>query len=282
MKMVVEKIKTFLKWFVSLDRLQHSKHPENYASGFLNGLKPITYVFGSFIFLIPLCFVLILLLSGCKDELVEPVRYHHWEPDVRRHAYPATLKFLPQESKLSHANRQNILDLVKKANLDTPLYTRIMMNVPENHGQKSIHQYRQRQIRYNLNELGIENHRIEVSFASPSEFARLSPAQRNHIIVSVDQYEVIIPDCPGWQTMGIEKNTQTEQNFGCATASNMASMIAEPRDFYKPLPKAKGDAVYNTNIVQPYRDGVTKKLNSAAESSNETSQSISGISAFIE
>lgn len=39
-----------------------------------------------------------------------------------------------------------------------------------------------------------------------------------------------VPDCPDWAENGAEPTTNTSSNYGCATNSNLAAMIANPQD----------------------------------------------------
>ena len=39
-----------------------------------------------------------------------------------------------------------------------------------------------------------------------------------------------VPDCPNWDENPIESSSNTSPNFGCATNSNLAAMIANPDD----------------------------------------------------
>ncbi len=244
-------------------------------------LRVLEVIFGAFLFIGPLMLVLLVLLGGCKHIEKSEVTYKRWEPDVTMHSYPTNLKLSRGEGRISHKHRHQIRHLVQKATLDSPVYARVMFNVPENHASRSLHQSRLSSVKSVLNEMGIENHRIEFLYAKPSDFVTLKPGQNHHIIVAVDQYDVKIPECPEWKQLGYVTETQTEQNFGCVTMSNLSHMIAEPRDLYRSVRKDAPDGPYNANIVAPYREGAgSESVDSDAASS--AAASLQSASSFIE
>ena len=128
---------------------------------------------------------------------------------------------------------------------------------------------------------GIKPHRIASTYLAPHEFARKNHRETHHSLdVSLDQYMVEKPNCPGWDVMGDKMQTQREANFGCVTESNFSQMIAEPRDLYKAQELAKADSAYNANVVDPYRKSAgSKKVDS---DSAKSASSLSSASAFIE
>ena len=59
--------------------------------------------------------------------------------------------------------------------------------------------------------------------------AGLEPGDRMKIIV--ERYVVTPPDCPNWTTPTPgDHSNQVSSNFGCSDASNLARMVADPRD----------------------------------------------------
>lgn len=238
-------------------------------------------IFGSFIFIIPFCLVFIVLLGGCKHAEKAQVTSKEWKPQVELYAYPQNLKFSSGQAVVSTQQERQLRSSIAKATLATPVYARVMFNVPETHARKSIHQSRLRSIKNSLNTMGLENHRIEFMYASPSDYVNLSPGQAHHIIVSIDQYDVTIPECPDWKPVGYMVETQTEKNFGCATVVNLSHMISEPRDLYRSVALAKADGKYNANIVEPYRESAGSK-GVDSDTSSIGANAMQATSAFIE
>ena len=53
----------------------------------------------------------------------------------------------------------------------------------------------------------------------------------NHVLVLVDRYVVTPPPCPNWTKNPIsDHDNEPASNFGCATATDLALMIDDPRD----------------------------------------------------
>lgn len=82
----------------------------------------------------------------------------------------------------------------------------------------------------------------------------------DHMTVVVERYVVTPPDCPNWSKppMGDHSNAMPS-NFGCADATNLSLMIADPRDLLigRPLGPPRGDpALYG---YARYRNGKPAK-----------------------
>ncbi|HUK60164.1 MAG TPA: CpaD family pilus assembly lipoprotein [Stellaceae bacterium] len=92
----------------------------------------------------------------------------------------------------------------------------------------------------------------------------------NHVAVLVDRYVAIPPACPDWSDdpAGSHSNSVTSSNYGCATLSNFAQMIANPRDLTtgRQLGPEAGDPA--ADAVERYRTGAVKPLSSGASSSS--------------
>ena len=60
-------------------------------------------------------------------------------------------------------------------------------------------------------------------------------AKHNFSVDSVNQAVVAggqatVPNCPNWSTASLDSAAVTSSNYGCATKSNLAAMIADPQD----------------------------------------------------
>lgn len=58
---------------------------------------------------------------------------------------------------------------------------------------------------------------------------------RNFGVNSVNQPIVAngrasVPNCPNWRSAGRDSAAMTDTNYGCATNSNLAAMVADPND----------------------------------------------------
>jgi pilus assembly protein CpaD len=74
----------------------------------------------------------------------------------------------------------------------------------------------------------------------------------------VERYEASVPNCPNWsKPPGNDVANTLHSDFGCATAANLAAMVADPRDLAlgRSLGAAQGDPA--VAAVERYRAGKT-------------------------
>ena len=83
-----------------------------------------------------------------------------------------------------------------------------------------------------------------------------SVAKAAPIVISYRQYVASAPRCGDW-TMDYAYNPRNvnSPNFGCATQSNLAVMVADPHDLVAPRDMAPVDAARRDIIVDKYRKG---------------------------
>jgi pilus assembly protein CpaD len=75
--------------------------------------------------------------------------------------------------------------------------------------------------------------------------------------VIVSRTRASVPGCPIWedQTVGAPETTST--NFGCATNSNLATMIADPNDLVRGQSSdGTRDSIQGSKAVKNYRDRI--------------------------
>ena len=63
-----------------------------------------------------------------------------------------------------------------------------------------------------------------------------------------------VPGCPEWGDPGIDSPVRTGTNYGCATNSNLASMIANPDDLIHGRGGADGGAQTAGRAIRVYRE----------------------------
>jgi type IV pilus biogenesis protein CpaD/CtpE len=63
-------------------------------------------------------------------------------------------------------------------------------------------------------------------------------------------------ECGNWpdDLTDTERNAQFE-NFGCAQQNNMAAMVANPDDFWRPRKQTPSDATRRSKVYDKYRQG---------------------------
>jgi pilus assembly protein CpaD len=93
----------------------------------------------------------------------------------------------------------------------------------------------------------------------------------DHMAVVVERYVVTPPDCPNWskEATGDHSNT-LPSNFGCADATNLSYMIADPRDLVigRSMGPGRGDPALSG--YARYRNGKPAKPETTSTSGSFT------------
>lgn len=83
----------------------------------------------------------------------------------------------------------------------------------------------------------------------------------NALTIVVGRYIVIPPNCPNWSKPSAgDPNNRTSSNWGCATATNLGAMIADPGELVTGKTLGPGDATVSAGSVQRYREDSIKEL----------------------
>ncbi|MBL6945271.1 MAG: hypothetical protein ISR47_01380 [Rhodospirillales bacterium] len=81
------------------------------------------------------------------------------------------------------------------------------------------------------------------------------------VSVVVRRYVVTLPGCPDWSGRpGITENNTVGSNWGCATASNLGLMVANPSDLAIGRVPGPMDGEFAVLAVQRYRAGETRAI----------------------
>ncbi|MEQ8433563.1 MAG: CpaD family pilus assembly protein [Oceanicaulis sp.] len=76
------------------------------------------------------------------------------------------------------------------------------------------------------------------------------------VIFSFTRYRAVAPDCPeGWENLRNDRAGEPHARFGCATAANLAAMVADPRDLTTPRTFGDPDAARRQTVLDQYRRG---------------------------
>ena len=82
----------------------------------------------------------------------------------------------------------------------------------------------------------------------------LAAAPGNRAIVQTKRYLVTAPPCPNWSKYPpVDFTNAHASNFGCATAMNLAAIIASPADLAEGRPVGRPDAIPAAAAVQRYQ-----------------------------
>ena len=83
-----------------------------------------------------------------------------------------------------------------------------------------------------------------------------APHPRAPVVVGFARLQAVTYDCSReWGSLTRHSSNGMMQGFGCATASNMAVQIADPRDLLGQRPMDPADASRRTVVIEHYRRG---------------------------
>lgn len=87
------------------------------------------------------------------------------------------------------------------------------------------------------------------------------PDRTGQVRVVVRSYTVTLPGCPDWTTEpGKSHDNVVHSNWGCANATNLGRMVANPADLANGRQPGAADAELLSKRIQDYRKGETKPL----------------------
>ncbi|HUZ75043.1 MAG TPA: CpaD family pilus assembly lipoprotein [Stellaceae bacterium] len=191
--------------------------------------------------IVPLAFAL--ALAGCATQPTPaniPMSDGAKSLHVERVRVQLATAFAPGRSNLSVAEAQRLETFLDQAGLrpDDKAYIAVPASDP-------LEASRVRKLSALLAQRGIG---IEKVAPPPSG---VSP---NHVLLMVDRYVVTAPSCPDWSDSPATPHTNMpDSNFGCATQSNLALMVANPRDLVVGRKLAPADADHAAIAIERYQ-----------------------------
>jgi pilus assembly protein CpaD len=193
------------------------------------------------------------LVAGCTATEERQVTYATWRqanplPQSQVQPVPVshTVTFAPLSQRLTDIEREALLRFLVQSKVqagDTVMLT----VVPPKPGQPDQTAARVTVLRSVLARLGV---------SAGAEFASIPGVSANEILVTAQILTVMAPDCPGYNTpIALDFEQRPFLNLGCANATNLGLMVADPADLEKgrPLPPADGEAAALS--IQRYRAG---------------------------
>jgi pilus assembly protein CpaD len=91
--------------------------------------------------------------------------------------------------------------------------------------------------------------------------ARTENDNAGRVRVVVRSYTVTLPGCPDWTTQpGKSFDNVVHSNWGCADATNLGMMVANPADLARGRQPGAADAELLSKRIQDYRKGETTPL----------------------
>lgn len=98
----------------------------------------------------------------------------------------------------------------------------------------------------------VEREGLLMSNAVPVTTGTIQPGG---VRVIVTRSSARVPGCPDWSTRyATNVNNSTSANYGCATNSNIAAMVADPNDLIKGATADSNDPSAATKPIKTYRE----------------------------
>ncbi|MHB8285602.1 MAG: CpaD family pilus assembly protein [Caulobacteraceae bacterium] len=113
----------------------------------------------------------------------------------------------------------------------------------------------------------------------PAERLRLEGYDAQHapkapVIASYAKYEAVVADCAhNWGNLTSTRDNRPQANFGCAETSNIAAMVANPRDLVTPTASDPADNSRRQVVLGKYRQGATTSTAQDSQASGKASDS---------
>ncbi|WP_306015397.1 CpaD family pilus assembly protein [Oceanicaulis sp. MMSF_3324] len=95
------------------------------------------------------------------------------------------------------------------------------------------------------------------------------------VIFSFTRYQAIAPECDTrWNDMANVRANENWPRFGCATANNLANMVADPRDLVAPRTMDGPDTGRRQTVLDNYRQGESTASQRSDRESGAVSSSV--------
>jgi pilus assembly protein CpaD len=189
----------------------------------------------------PLLLSAVALLAGCAPYVTE------WSPDdapktlqvdVARHTY--AVQFAPGAATLGAAEATRLAHFVQAGGILPQDRIAIAAADPAT----KLAERRRNALLAALHGQGV---------GASAAAASLPKIGQDRVVLEIEHAVVTPPECPNWSKPPIDYSAQVSSNFGCATATNLAQMIADPADLLHGNPNAPGDPGEAAGAVQAYR-----------------------------
>lgn len=200
-----------------------------------------------------------MVMGGCADMYPDLARYEAQpkEPVVQQFSYGTDIHFAADMGALDADEAERLVSYLQRMSIGR--YDRIALVVFETDaGVPLIANRRIRAVQDVLAAQGFHVNEVRRSSVS-------AESSTDRLRVLVDRYLVTQPGCPDWtKTATGSFDNQAHSNWGCATATNLGAMIAEPRDLLTGRDDHVSDGAHAIRSVQKYHDGETTEIDPQA------------------
>ena len=95
------------------------------------------------------------------------------------------------------------------------------------------------------------------------------------VLLSFTRYQAVAPDCPeGWGDLTTAPPERHWPTFGCVTATNLAAMVADPRDLEAPRTFGDPDTARRQAVLEAYREAQPTGARRGADDSGAVSDAV--------
>lgn len=195
--------------------------------------------------------ILAFLVTGCTPEVAE------WTPaespkknKVQRVVEEFEIRYPAHHAHMNDGERRKLEDFLSQS-LGNPDAVQVYVTEYGGHGKDRI-----QVLKKILGHYGVSGSRITID---PPSHGSLRTG--SGVVITVEKYMVTPPSCHDWsRSFGDAQGHAAMSNLGCATETNLAMMIADPRDLVSGKPTGYYDGTRHALGVQMYREDKVKKL----------------------
>jgi len=195
------------------------------------------------------------VLAGCQglpqmedwSNVPEPKQV-----EVNQVQYSHAVSFMPASDALSAGEGERLLAFLGNAGATRKDVFHVISGSPEI--PTGLSDARKVALTGYLSALGVQIRPLSGDFA-------VKVPHGDTVSLIVRQYVVTLPGCPDWSGDRFTYNNVPTSNWGCATATNLGLMVAEPGDLVRGRDGGLGDGEYAATSISNYRKGETRPLN---------------------
>ncbi len=193
------------------------------------------------------------ILTGCQSLPIEdwsnvPSRK---QPKVNEVQYAHNIAFAPTSAQLNGVEGDRLLAFLSNAAAARKDRFYLVAGNPST--PVSLSDARKSTVADYLATFGIQTGIL------PSDFAVKTP-KKDAVSLIIRRHVVTLPGCPDWSGELTTYNNVPSSNWGCATATNLGLMVAEPGDLVRGRDEGYADGEYAATSISNYRKGETKAL----------------------
>ncbi len=210
---------------------------------------------------------LLLLLAACAGGpgLEEPSP-NELRVDAVRHEH--RVYFATDSASLPAAERQRLLAFLREVGPDGRAVIHLAGHADERHTDAynlALSARRAESVAEFLRQHGLDDAPIEQvafgeRFPAVPEHTPEAWRMNRRVEIATERHAVVPPDCPNWgDPRDPNFANRPLPNLGCATATNLGLMVAQPRDLIRGRELAPADGIRVAEAVARYRQDKVKQ-----------------------